>query len=253
MSYIAKLDKQLHNFKYRKYYYNFDFIMHNYMLKKFKLFFNNNDCLELGAGNGNFTIKLAKFFNKITIVEGSLKSINKIKRLNIKNIDIINQDIEKINIKKKFNNIFIVHTLEHLKKRIYTLKKIKNLLTNKGILYVATPNANAISRQIAVKMGLIKKNNSITPGERSHGHQITYDLKKLEKDIIAAGFSIKESGGIFFKSLANFQIDLAVKKKIINQNYLDACYELGNLYNDFCSSIFVIAKKKNKFFNSKVF
>ena len=244
MSYISILDKQLHNLKYRKYYYNFDFIMHDYMLKKFKFFFNNNDCLELGSGNGNFTIKLAKFFKNITVVEGSSKSINKIKRLGIKNINIINQNIEKINIKEKFNNIFIIHTLEHLKKRIYTLKKLKNLLTEKGTLYVATPNANAISRQIAVKMGLIKKNNSITPGERSHGHQITYDLKKLEKDIIAAGLSIKKSGGIFFKPLANFQIDLAVKKKIINQNYLDACYELGNLYKDFCSSIFIIAKKK---------
>jgi tRNA G46 methylase TrmB len=214
------------------------------MLKKFKCHFNNNDCLELGAGNGNFTLKLAKFFKNITIVEGSSKSINKIKKLNIKNINIINQDIEKINIKKKFNNIFIIHTLEHLQKRIHTLKKLKNLLTNNGILYVATPNANAISRQIAVKMGLIKKNNSITLGEKSHGHQITYDLKRLEKDIILAGLSIKKSGGIFFKSLANFQIDLAVKKKIIDQNYLDACYELGNLYKDFCSSIFIIAKKK---------
>jgi len=244
MSYTSRLDKQLHNLKYRKYYYNFDFIMHDYMLKKFKCHFNNNDCLELGAGNGNFTLKLAKFFKNITIVEGSSKSINKIKKLNIKNINIINQDIEKINIKKKFNNIFIIHTLEHLQKRIHTLKKLKNLLTNNGILYVATPNANAISRQIAVKMGLIKKNNSITLGEKSHGHQITYDLKRLEKDIILAGLSIKKSGGIFFKSLANFQIDLAVKKKIIDQNYLDACYELGNLYKDFCSSIFIIAKKK---------
>jgi hypothetical protein len=48
----------------------------------------------------------------------------------------------------------------------------------------------------------------------------------------------------FFKPLANFQIDLALKKKIIDQNYLDACYELGNLYNNFFSSIFIIAKKK---------
>ena len=244
MSYIRRLNKELQNFKYRKYYYNFDFIMHDYMLKKLKFFFNNNDCLELGAGNGNFTVKLAKFFKSITVVEGSSKSISKIKKLDIKNINIINQNIEKINIKKKFNNIFIIHTLEHLKKRTHTLKKIKNLLTNNGLLYVVTPNANAMSRQIAVKMGLIKKNNSITPGEKSHGHQITYDLKKLKKDVIAAGLSIKKSGGIFFKPLANFQIDLALKKKIIDQNYLDACYELGNLYNNFCSSIFIIAKKK---------
>ena len=54
MSYISRLDKQLYNLKYRKYYYNFDFIMHDYMLKKFKCHFNNNDCLELGSGNGNF-------------------------------------------------------------------------------------------------------------------------------------------------------------------------------------------------------
>jgi hypothetical protein len=38
--------------------------------------------------------------------------------------------------------------------------------------------------------------------------------------------------------------DLNYKKKIINQDYLDACYRLGDLYKDFCSSIFIIAKKK---------
>lgn len=243
MNHTKRLDRQLHNLRHSKYYYNFDFIMHDYMIKKFKFFFNENNCLELGAGNGNFTIKLSKFFNNITVIEGSSKSINMIKKLGIRNINIINQDIEKIDLKKKFNNIFIIHTLEHLKKRVHILKKIQSLLTNNGILYVATPNANSMSRQIAVKMGLIRKNNSVTAGERSHGHQVTYDLKKLEKDIIAARLKIQKSGGIFFKPLSNFQIDQALKKKIINKNYLDACYKLGNYYNDLCSSIYVIAKK----------
>jgi hypothetical protein len=60
-------------------------------------------------------------------------------------------------------------------------------------------------------------------------------------DIISQ-FSIEGNGLVwpFFEELKSG----SVIKKIINQDYLDACYRLGDLYKDFCSSIFIIAKKK---------
>ena len=86
------------------------------------------------------------------------------------------------------------------------LRKIKQWIKPGGLLFVASPNANAPSRQIAVKMGLISHHSAITPAEKEHGHTITYTLDVLERDAIRAGLSIVHRGGVFFKGLANFQI-----------------------------------------------
>ena len=73
MNYSKTLDKQIVN-KSQNYYSNFDYIMHDYMIKKFKPKFSGNNALELGAGSGNFTTKLDSLFKNLKVIEGSSKS-----------------------------------------------------------------------------------------------------------------------------------------------------------------------------------
>jgi hypothetical protein len=42
------------------------------------------------------------------------------------------------------------------------------------------------------------------------------------------------------KPFANFQFDQMIKQKIIDQAYLEGCYELGKKYPDFCASIYAL-------------
>jgi hypothetical protein len=105
------------------------------------------------------------------------------------------------------------------------------------------PNANAPSRQIAVKMGLITHNNAVTPAEKMHGHVITYTLDTLEREAKAAGLNVVHRSGIFFKALANFQWDKLLQTDIISNEYLEGCYELGQQYPDLCSSILLVCEK----------
>ena len=105
------------------------------------------------------------------------------------------------------------------------------------------PNAYAASRQIAVKMGIIPFNNAVSKGEWEHGHRRTYSFDTLERDATDAGFNIAHRGGIFFKAASNSQLDSMLKHEIINQSYLDACYELGQQYPELCASIFLICNK----------
>jgi len=92
-------------------------------------------------------------------------------------------------------------------------------------------------------MGLIKKKTSITKKEKKHGHVITFESSSLKENILMAKLKIIKHGGIFFKSLANFQIDDCIKNKIINKKFLDGCYALGKLNPKFCSSIYCITKR----------
>ena len=154
---------------------------------------------------------------------------------------------EEVSLPKKYDNVILTHVLEHIDNPVSLLKKINDeWLSDSGRLFIVCPNANAASRQIAVKMNLISHNSAVTESEEKHGHRITYTLDTLERDIKNSGLISVHYGGIFFKALANFQWDKLLNTDIISKEYLDGCYELGKKYPDLCSSIiFVCEKSKN--------
>lgn len=91
-------------------------------------------------------------------------------------------------------------------------------------------------------MGLISHNAAVTPAEDEHGHRITYSLDTLERDAVAAGLKVVHRSGIFVKALANFQWDRLLQTDIISNEYLEGCYQLGQIYPDLCSSIFLMCE-----------
>ena len=227
-----------------KYAYNFDFdIMHNYMIDSFKHHFVEGNCLELGSFKGDFTKKLTPYFEDITCVEASNEAID-IAKKELNTLKYYNSLFEDVVLPTKYDNIILTHVLEHIDEPVELLRKIKNeWLSEKGKLFIVCPNANAPSRQIAVKMGLISHNSAITDSEKEHGHRITYTLDTLERDAKLGDLNVIHRSGIFFKALANFQWDKLLNTDIISKEYLDGCFELGQQYPDLCSSIMLICKK----------
>ncbi len=236
---------ELNDTKDHKYAYGFDFdVMHPFMLKSFKPFFKEGNALELGSFKGDFTKRLLPFFNDITCVEASSQAAKIASDQFGKKITIVNSLFEKVTLPKKYDNIILTHVLEHLDDPVAVLKRInEEWLTDTGRFFLVVPNANAPSRQIAVKMGLISHNNAVTPAEKEHGHRITYTLDTLERDARAAGLKVVHRSGIFFKALANFQWDQLLNTDIISDEYLEGCYQLGHIYPDLCSSIFLVCEK----------
>ncbi len=229
-----------------KYAYNFDLdVMHPFMLQSFKPFFKPGNCLELGSFKGEFTKRLIPYFDDITCIEASDESLE-IAKSKFETVKFINGLFEDISLDSKYDNIILTHVLEHLDNPVAILTKINSeWLSDTGRFFLVCPNANAPSRQIAVKMGLITHNSAITPDEKKHGHRITYTLDTLERDARAAGLSIVHRSGIFFKALANFQWDQLMATDIISNEYLEGCYLLGQQYPDLCSSIFLMCEKGN--------
>ena len=238
-------DQEFKDTKTHKYAYNFDFdVMHPYMIKSFIPHFVEGNCLELGSFKGDFTKRLLPHFEYITCVEASPEAISEAQEKIGNEVRWVEGRFEDITLPTKYDNIIITHVLEHIENPVKLLKKIKDeWLSDKGKLFIVVPNANAPSRQIAVKMGLIPYNTSITPREVEHGHYITYTLDVLDSHAIQAGLNVTNRSGIFFKALANFQWDKLLKTDIINKEYLDGCYALGQQYPDLCSSIMLVCKK----------
>lgn len=245
-NYNVELDDS-DNSENEKYAYNFDFdVMHPFMIKSFEPFFNKGSLLELGSFKGDFTRRFQPYFDDITCVEASDVAIAEAKQKLGDKVKFVNSLFENASLPTRYDNIVLTHVLEHLDDPVLVLKRInEEWLAENGRFFLVCPNANAPSRQIAVKMGLISHNAAVTPAEAEHGHRCTYTLDTLEWAAVAAGLKVVHRSGIFFKALANFQWDKLLNTDIISPEYLEGCYQLGQQYPDLCSSIFLMCEKGN--------
>ena len=229
----------------RKYAYNFDLdVMHFYMIKSFEPFFRKGSLLELGSFKGDFSRKFLPYFDDVTCVEASDVAVAQARKELGDRVKFVNSLFEKASLPRRYDNIVLTHVLEHLDDPALVLRRINDeWLADGGRFFLVCPNANAPSRQIAVKMGLISHNSAVTPEEAEHGHRRTYTLDTLETAAVAAGLKVVHRSGIFFKALANFQWDRLLQTDIISKEYLDGCYKLGQQYPDLCSSIFLLCER----------
>ena len=226
--------------QHRQYAYDFDYRMHAYMLKAFQPHLPQGRALELGCFEGGFTQRLMKIYPQLTVVEGSSALVDIARARVGGDVKFVCSRFEDYQPDAAIDAAFLIHTLEHIDEPVQLLARIGSWLSPSGRLFLAVPNAYAASRQIAVSMGLIPHATAVTEGEALHGHCRTYCLDTLKRDARAAGLRIEEFGGVLFKPLANFQFDRLLREGIINDDYLAGCYEVGKLYPELCSSIFVV-------------
>jgi 2-polyprenyl-3-methyl-5-hydroxy-6-metoxy-1,4-benzoquinol methylase len=228
----------------RRYAYSFDYdVLHPQMLRSFEPFLREGSMLELGCFKGEFTKRLAAKFNDLTCVEAADEALVEARAKLGTAATFIHDRFEDVVLPRRYDNIVLIHVLEHLNDPVQVLKRVNDeWLAEGGRFFLVCPNANAPSRQIAVKMGLISHSAAVTPAEAEHGHRRTYSLDTLERDAVAAGLNVVHRSGIFFKALANFQWDRLLQTDILSEEYLDGCYKLGQHYPDLCSSIFLMCE-----------
>ncbi|HUE12508.1 MAG TPA: class I SAM-dependent methyltransferase [Steroidobacteraceae bacterium] len=230
----------------RQYAYDFDYVLRRYMMRTFAPLLPRGKALELGCFEGETTKLYAEHFNDLTVVEAA-DSLIAVARTKVPpSVKFIHATIESAVLQPIYDAIFLVHTLEHLDDRVAGLARMRQWLSPAGRLFVVVPNANAASRQIAVKMGLIATNSSVTEGEAAHGHRCTYSLDTLENDVRQAGLKVESRGGIFFKPFANFQFDRMLEHGIIDEGYLEGCYALGMQHADLTASIYMVCSRGDR-------
>lgn len=242
---MRDLNKEYRDAADRNYAYDFDWVLRKYLLRALAPHFRPGArALELGCYKGDMTEQILGYFDRLTVVEGASELCALVAKRFPGKVDIINSTFEAVRIDQGFDVVFLVHTLEHLDDPVGVLSKIRGWLAPGGRLLVAVPNANALSRQIAVRMGLISHNSAVTPAEKEHGHRITYSMDVLLHQLKSAGYAIVDQGGVLVKPLANFQFDKALAAGIVDEKYLDGCFELGKLYPDLCASLYAVCEAK---------
>ncbi len=238
-------NREMQDSSRRRYAYGFDFdVMHPFMIRSFEPFFRRGSALELGSFKGDFTRRLLSYFSDITCVEASDAALAAAKERLGNEITFIHSSFEAASLPRRYDHVVLTHVLEHVDDPVALLSRVNTeWLDEGGRLFLACPNGNAPSRQIAVKMGLISHNTAVTAAEAEHGHRRTYTLDTLEHDAVSAGLEVVHRSGIFFKALANFQWDRLLQTDIVSPEYLEGCYQLGRQYPDLCASIFLVCQR----------
>jgi 2-polyprenyl-3-methyl-5-hydroxy-6-metoxy-1,4-benzoquinol methylase len=204
-----------------------------------KFAFKSENVIEVGLGDGAFTELLAQKFKRVFAVDGSNETISFVKkRLSaFNNIDYVLSLIEDLKFEQSLDNMVLGHILEHLDKPVDVLKNVKRLLHKDSVLYLSVPNSQSLHRQVAVKMGLLKKTNELNETDFKLGHRRVYSPKTFANDIKNAGLQIVKFGGSMLKPLSNAQIERNWTKEMIA-----GFIELGEDYPELCGDIYIIAK-----------
>ena len=158
-------------------------------------------------------------------------------------MQLVHARFEDVSLPERYDNIVLTHVLEHLDDPVAVLRRVNDeWLAEGGRLFLVCPNANAPSRQIAVRMGLIPHNAAVTPAEAEHGHRITYTLDTLERDARRRGLESCTDRGSSSRR-CQLPVGPVLATEIISTDYLEGCYELGQRYPDLCSSIFLVCER----------
>lgn len=227
----------------RKYNYDFDSIVRAYMMRAFDPFLPQGRALELGCYMGDSTEWLVQRYGDLTVIEAASELVDRARERFGDNVRFFCSTFEESDLTEEFDAVFLINTLEHLDDPVGVLRKIRTWLSPKGRLFLLVPNAQAPSRQIAVKMGLITHNAAVTDAEWKNGHRNTFSFDTLERTAREAGLSAMHRGGLIFKALANYQFDRALEAGIISEDYVEGCYQLGQQYPELCASIFLICER----------
>lgn len=221
----------------------FDAKMREYMMRTFSPSFRPGKCLQVGCAHGDQTSLLLEHFDDITVVEAESGFIDATRARLGDRVRYVESFIESFDNGDRYDTIFFSHVLEHVIDPVVALRKLGELLTPQGRLLVAVPNAEAPSRRIAVKMGVLTHLEALSAADIAAGHRRVYRLDTLERDAREAGLVIEKTGGIFYKPLANFQFDALIGTPTLSDAFLEGCYALGLERPTECASLYVIAGK----------
>lgn len=219
-------------------------LMRQLEIRVFKQYVDRGRALELGCEIGYMSELIAPLVDQLDIVDASERFLERTRARGIPNAQFFCSLFEEYSAEQPYDAVFASHVLEHLMDVQQVLNRVRGLMSTKGHLLVAVPNARAMSRQLARHMGLIDDLYDLTPNDLRGGHRRVYDRVTLNRELEAAGFEVVAQGGIFFKPLADFQMDKMIDSGILGEPQLEGLYRMGYEYPDMCADVYAVARPK---------
>jgi len=196
--------------------------------------------LELGCSDGYFTEMLGSRLRTLDVVDGSIKFIEAARQRNLSNVSYHHALFEEFAPTTQYDYVFASYVLEHVLDPLSVLGMARRVLKPGGLVFIVVPNARALSRQLALHMGLYPDLTTLTENDLRFGHRRVYSRVLLDRDTEAAGFRTIAQGGIMLKILADFQMEKLIDLGILGEPQLKGLLKLGFEYPDLAGSLFSV-------------
>ncbi len=101
----------------------------------------NQNILDLGCGKGYLSYEFVKRKNKVLAIDGSESMLNHAKTKNSHpNLKYVLSDLQNLKINQKFDLVFAINSLVHIKTLEPILKEIRKLLKKNGKFILCFPH-----------------------------------------------------------------------------------------------------------------
>jgi 2-polyprenyl-3-methyl-5-hydroxy-6-metoxy-1,4-benzoquinol methylase len=230
--------------------------------------------LDLACGDGMMTAMARPHFERVVGVDASAHHLAEarkrlpdvefheclIEEFSPETVGLKSADLKSA-AKEGFDAVFLLDILEHVADPGLVLRKAASFLKDDGLLIVHVPNAAALNRKIAVRMGTLTHCEELSPFDiEIAGHRRAYTLQSLSEEIWQAGLPIEATGGVFLKMLSTPQMDwllangpweagghgwgrTGAESCDWRAEFCRACYEVGKQYPEECNIIYAAVGK----------
>jgi len=141
-------------------------------------FINKKEILEIGSGAGQSAYWFEQEGFKVTGIEPDLRNVNMVNKI-LKNGICINDTVETMKLKEKFDIIWMVHVLEHLVDPVNVLIRIKNNMKQDSVFFIEVPNC--------------ENDKMLNASIIENPHVYHFTKKSLENIVKKADFKIKKA------------------------------------------------------------
>lgn len=196
------------------------------------------NALEVGCGEGYSTAFLAGHFEGLEVLDGSTRNLELMRRHT--GLDPVSHHalLEEFEPSHKYDNIFLMHVLEHVADPVACLGKLEGMLTDEGLLFIAAPNCMALNRRAGYLMGLLPSYDTLAPKDLLVGHRRLYTVDMLTEHLALAGLKVAAMKGIYLKPLSESQM------YGLSREALMAFHRLGEDVPQYCADLFAVACRK---------
>ena len=158
--------------------------------------------LDMGCGGGLTCEPLAKLGANVTGIDFIKENIEIAKKHSFKSklhINYLNQDLDQISLKNKYDVVLILEVIEHMEDWKLLIKKIKNILTPKGKLIISTINKTYLSKIFAI---LIAENLLKWVPKNTHNYDKLIKHEDLIKELNKNDLKFKNITGMNYHPIS---------------------------------------------------
>jgi trans-aconitate methyltransferase len=197
--------------------------------------------LELGIGHGTTTRRFSAAVRRHVVVEGSEQIVE---RFFAENADsptvVVRSMFEDFETTERFDVIVAGFVLEHVSDPAAILRRFSGMLSPRGSLFVAVPNAESLHRRLAHMAGLLDDVMELGDGDRALGHVRAYTQDTLAAQFAEANLSFDGCEGLYLKPLATGQL----ASLNLDPRVYGAMVEIGYRYPELCAGILAWGKPR---------